>query len=933
MARKWSTLFRAVYAVLRRRWFVAFLGSLLLTLALAQGMPTVGQTLETSSTELVESAQTAAQSGQLLNAISLLEKAIDNGDQQALNQAITLTNLGRLRLQVGQAAMALTNLDEADKLYGQVYRQASDQLDTEGYRLRNFVYQVRALRQLGLHADACEGLKDRLSTDDNRNLCTEDTLNYVQVLEFKENLVGQPDVVQSKVFQELGIVLRSLGYLDSSEKALLAGLTDEVRNEFETFRNSDTLDTSVLATYLSPNMLMSLANTYRAQGNLLRDRLASPNYDAMPWRFDDVNGLSETSLKRYEQSGKKFAEMKAYYAAAQQMYGNLANAPRVDDALKVRAQLNALSLRLDFWPFETEEINRQTYFAQVNGLAKDIDAGLQKLPVGQARIFAEISLAKGQAFIKQALGTLLDDYSDVQKRLKHAGEMADALQNTQALSYVEGNEAGLYEYLASENSVHNKSDGSRQFLSEAYALTEKALSHAQPIEAPGIAYQWQWQLARLEDVIGNREGAIAHYKQAVNTLDIARKNLLTINTDVQFSFRDNVEPVYRGLVDVLLQAPTEDELEDAVDLIDNLQLAELENFLQCNLSGFVQVSRDIQEIDPHAAFIYPIVLKDRLEVISRLPGGALEHHIEPKPASKIEAVVSKLSKDIAGGKQGDRLDDNDIKVYDWLLKPIEYQLEDATQVNTLVVVPDSVFRNLPISALFDDQAGEYVLEKEYATTILPSAQLFDIGRDKRTLNMLAIGVTDSIVNDRSFSELDAKKEIDEIEKVLQTKVHSLLDEHATRQAIQDNLKKIQPSILHFATHGSFSSDPDETYILLYDESLESQNFDQLFKFYSANSFNQLDLLTLGACKTASGDNRAVLGLAGVAVGLGARSTLASLWIVEDTITLQLMTEFYKQLKKPDVTAAQALHQAQKVLFDNGKLVNLWAPFILVGNWL
>lgn len=73
---------------------------------------------------------------------------------------------------------------------------------------------------------------------------------------------------------------------------------------------------------------------------------------------------------------------------------------------------------------------------------------------------------------------------------------------------------------------------------------------------------------------------------------------------------------------------------------------------------------------------------------------------------------------------------------------------------------------------------------------------------------------------------------------------------------------------------------------------------------------------LSACKTAQGDERAILGLAGMAVRSGARSTIASLWSVSDRSTAQLMTEFYRYLNQPHINKAQALRKAQLSLLQN-----------------
>ena len=99
---------------------------------------------------------------------------------------------------------------------------------------------------------------------------------------------------------------------------------------------------------------------------------------------------------------------------------------------------------------------------------------------------------------------------------------------------------------------------------------------------------------------------------------------------------------------------------------------------------------------------------------------------------------------------------------------------------------------------------------------------------------------------------------------------------------------------------------------------------------------------LSACETAAGDQRAALGLAGIAVQAGARSTLATLWAVDDLSTSRLMGEFYRQLAnrqlaKNQVSKAEALRRAQLELWkepsQNWQRPYFWASYILVGNWL
>jgi CHAT domain-containing protein len=58
-----------------------------------------------------------------------------------------------------------------------------------------------------------------------------------------------------------------------------------------------------------------------------------------------------------------------------------------------------------------------------------------------------------------------------------------------------------------------------------------------------------------------------------------------------------------------------------------------------------------------------------------------------------------------------------------------------------------------------------------------------------------------------------------------------------------------------------------------------------------------------------------------------------LWQVSDRSTAELMGQFYKELTNPELTKAEALHQAQLAVFERYKAPFYWAPYVLVGNWL
>jgi CHAT domain-containing protein len=97
----------------------------------------------------------------------------------------------------------------------------------------------------------------------------------------------------------------------------------------------------------------------------------------------------------------------------------------------------------------------------------------------------------------------------------------------------------------------------------------------------------------------------------------------------------------------------------------------------------------------------------------------------------------------------------------------------------------------------------------------------------------------------------------------------------------------------------------------------------------------LELLVLSACQTAVGDRRASLGLAGIAVKSGAKSTIASLWNIQDRSASLLMRQFYQELANNNISKAEALRRAQKTLLADPQYESplFWAPYVLLGNWL
>ncbi len=101
---------------------------------------------------------------------------------------------------------------------------------------------------------------------------------------------------------------------------------------------------------------------------------------------------------------------------------------------------------------------------------------------------------------------------------------------------------------------------------------------------------------------------------------------------------------------------------------------------------------------------------------------------------------------------------------------------------------------------------------------------------------------------------------------------TLLDKQFRLPSVTKELETQPFTIVHIASHAQFRANVEESFLLTYDDKLtlnELQRIIGRFRFRD----EPLELLTLSACQTAAGDDRAALGLGGLPLrpGPAARS--------------------------------------------------------------
>jgi CHAT domain-containing protein len=506
------------------------------------------------------------------------------------------------------------------------------------------------------------------------------------------------------------------------------------------------------------------------------------------------------------------------------------------------------------------------------------------------------------------------------KALSEAGTTAESIGDRRTSSYAWGHLGRLYE--------------EEHRYQEALQLTRRATFAAQQVNAPESLYRWEWQTGRLLKKIGTIDDAIGSYRRAVRTLQSIRPELSVSYGAPQASFRETMGPVYFELVDLLLQrgASLQDRdqvgpyLTEARETIELFKAAELRDYFRddCVDTALSKITT-LDVVAQAAVVIYPILLADRTELLLSLPSG-LKRVSVPVGAAALTEEVRQLRRKLEKRTTREYLPHAQ-KLYNWLIRPLEADLA-ALSIDTLVFVPDGALRTIPMTALHD---GKQFLVAKYAVGITPGLNLSDpqpLRRDN--MKVLAVGVTEAV---QGFSALpNVAAELQELQTLLGSQ--NLVNREFLAANLEKKLKEEQFSVVHVASHGEFGNDVENTFLLTFDDKLSLDRLNQMIGVFRFRD-NPLELLTLSACDTAAGDDRAALGLAGIAIKAGARSALATLWNINDEAAGDLVLDFYRQLKNPATSRAVALQRAQLKLIENPRYEHpgYWSAFLMINNWL
>ena len=882
---------------IRVSWFGFFL-SLCLSLLLGLfGLPSWSQT---PSIALLQQGRDLYQTENFHQAANVLEDAVQSFQQQGLplTQALALNYLALAHYRLGRME------DASDRLHTSLH--LLDRLDPTDDHQRIHAQVLTTQGQLLLATGQAEAAVDRWQQahdiyedlDDPTGVFGTD-LNQVQALrslgryrlaqkkvdDLRTTLEHQPDPDLAILgWRSLGNILHIAGQLDDAEAAFQTSLTLAERQHSS----------------------QAIASAWLGIGNIERDRGLSKE----AWSLERSTCPIPISAKR---QGQNSTVIDHFHKAVDAYKQSVQLTTR--STTRTRAQLNQLNLQI--------ALSQPPTPSALDHLETELD----QLPKGRFAIDAKVNLAHSLMCLTD--GPIPSPPTPTtginpETLLKSAQKEAKTLGDRIAESYALGTLGHLYEQQGK--------------VTPAKATTQAAIQKIQALRANDIAYQWHWQMGRLlQQEVNQRPRILQSYDLAFQLLQSLRQDLTALNTDVQFSFRQTIEPFYRQYAQTLLHTPTVEDLIQARNVIESLQLAELDNFFQdaCSTAQPELVDRIAETQDPTSAILYPIILTNSIEIVAKLPDQATLTHISvPVSGAEVRTTLTQLRSHLTNPARIRAAQQTSQQVYQWLIQPLYQELRDR-HTQTLVFVLDTPFQAIPMAALYN---GDHYLIEDFAIALTPGLQLLSPRPlESVQTNVLAGGLTEGRLG---FPPLPAVgDELAAVESIVPIQTR-LLNEDFVEPAIASVLTQSPATVVHLATHGQFSSRAEDTFLLAYDDKIDVNELQALLQPQNLNLDDQdddvIELLILSACETALGDERAALGLAGMAVRAGARSTLATLWKADDRATSELVGDFYHRLFVEQTgNKAIALQKAQLYLLKETRFKHprFWAPFVLLGNWL
>ncbi len=294
------------------------------------------------------------------------------------------------------------------------------------------------------------------------------------------------------------------------------------------------------------------------------------------------------------------------------------------------------------------------------------------------------------------------------------------------------------------------------------------------------------------------------------------------------------------------------------------------------------------------------------------------------------------------------------QLHEKLIRPLSILL-----TKEVILVPDGVLGYVPFDVLISEKpkdATKFITHryfgKDHIISYNYSATLWEEMQNKKhktepTKNFVGFAPYyngDTTLLSQVFAnDLTMRKGLDSLkysgEEVLKAQKlmggESVLAQKATKKTFEETVGNYR--IIHLATHGKANDKTGDYCFLAFTEQKDSIDNELLYVRDIYNLSLNADLVVLSACETGIGElkrGEGIVSLARAFAYAGAKSMVTTLWSVNDKSTMQIMENFYRNLRKGQ-TKSYALWKAKQDYLEKakGELAHpfFWSGFIPIGD--
>jgi CHAT domain-containing protein/Tfp pilus assembly protein PilF len=578
-------------------------------------------------------------------------------------------------------------------------------------------------------------------------------------------------------------------------------------------------------------------------------------------------------------------------------------------------------------------------YLSIDQRQKALDYYQQALP-----IFREVENRSGEASTLNNIGAVYFNIGQAQKALDYyqqalsiykevgdpAGE-ATILNNiasvyrklnqpTQAIKNVEKS-AEILLQLRGELKKQDRETFVEQEVGTAIFLTDLLIQQKQPEKA----YEWinrftTFELANYNLLINAKvanptaQTAIDNWNQQQQAINFLRQQL-----------KDNYSP----------------------EKARQLQTLEAESFKQAEAIAktypeaaelFETKATDIQQLRQNIAadtlVIHPVLLTNTKNVPNAIALFLLTRQqlkvilipVDPQKLDQLDQLLQTYKSQLNGDfKNATDFINTSSQLYNLLIHPIEKQIQTLSP-KKLAIITTGKLRGIPFESLYDEKADQYLIEKypiHYLTRIY-TAKLSPPNPLQPDLKILAIA------NPRP-TKIDLPGTEQQANYITQNFPNSqqYSREQATLTTFKDNSPKFP--ILHLGTHGCFQSQGCPTLNMEANTLLFANGEKYNIADAALLGLKDTQLIVFSACQTAKEideNDQSLPGLAYIFERAGAKSIIATLWNSEDNTSVEIMSQFYANLKQ-GMSKSEALQKAK--LSQIKRHPAFWSVFILIGE--